>query len=164
MFGGNICRIQLQIALSAGHRCQLLSSLVTRATVQTGAGDDITILVQLELTVTGIADAHHCCSGRKNPWPLIATSSGLLVAVILPWVNCCATVASLVPIPTWLAPPPDSEAANTSANCACDALKPTVARVGHVIADHIQILGGCIQPAQSGLKTHDISPYRICLT
>ena len=42
----------------------------------------------------------------KKPLPLIARSSGLSVAVIVPWVNCCATAATETPMPTefWLPP------------------------------------------------------------
>ncbi len=45
--------------------------------------------------------------------------------MMLPWVNCCATSATLEPMPTWLAPAPVSEFAKTSANCACAVLNPT---------------------------------------
>ena len=54
-------------------------------------------------------------------------SSGLLVLVMLPWVNCWATAATLEPMPTWVADaPPASELAKTSANCAFELLKPTM--------------------------------------
>ena len=41
-------------------------------------------------------------------------------------MNCWATVATDAPIPTWVEPPADSEAAKTSANWAEACLKPTV--------------------------------------
>ena len=48
---------------------------------------------------------------RKNPCPLMARSSGLLVVATSPWVNCWATVTSCVPMPTGLEPAPWSELA-----------------------------------------------------
>ena len=56
----------------------------------------------------------------------MAMSKELLVLVILPWVNCCATVDNFVPIPICAEPVPVSELANTSANSARDCLNPTV--------------------------------------
>ena len=47
----------------------------------------------------------------KKPRPLMARSSGLSVAVMLPWVNCWATVASRVPMPALGAVEPFSAAA-----------------------------------------------------
>jgi hypothetical protein len=41
----------------------------------------------------------------------MATSSGLFVTVMLPWVNCCATSITLVPMPIALAPAPFNDAA-----------------------------------------------------
>ena len=38
----------------------------------------------------------------KKPLPLMATSSGLSVGVMVPCVNCCDTVASIVPMPAWV--------------------------------------------------------------
>ena len=47
---------------------------------------------------------------------ITAMSSALLVVVMLPWVNCCATSATLTPMPTCVPPEPASELAYTSAN------------------------------------------------
>ena len=46
----------------------------------------------------------------------------LLLVEMLPWVNCWATAPTEAPIPTWVALPADSEAANTSANWALACL------------------------------------------
>jgi hypothetical protein len=48
---------------------------------------------------------------RKKPPPLMAMSSGLLDDSMLPWVNCWAICATLVPMPAWLPPTPLSELA-----------------------------------------------------
>ena len=63
---------------------------------------------------------------RKKPPPLIAMSSGLADDSTLPWVNCWAICDTFEPMPAWLPPAPLSELAYTSANWACELLKPTV--------------------------------------
>ena len=59
----------------------------------------------------------------KKPPPLMATSSGLSVVVMVPCVNCCATVATCVPMPIAPLGPPIAFAYR-SANSARDVLAP----------------------------------------
>ncbi len=62
----------------------------------------------------------------KKPLPLIARSSGLPVGVMLPWLNCCDTVATCTPMPACvlLAAEPVIAAAYMSANSARDDFSP----------------------------------------
>ncbi len=60
----------------------------------------------------------------KKPAPLIARSIALPVEVTLPCVNCCATAASVVPMPMLLVPPPLSALAYMSANSAREDFAP----------------------------------------
>ena len=62
----------------------------------------------------------------KNPEPLIAISSGLLVTVRLPCVKLGRIAPTLAPMPTLVEPLPDRELANTSLNWMLDPLNPTV--------------------------------------
>ena len=73
----------------------------------------------------------------------MAMSKELLVLVMLPCVNCWATLDNLVPIPICTAPPPVSELANTSANSARDCLNPTVL----ALATLLPITSSCFDDA-----------------
>ncbi|KGW52430.1 hypothetical protein Y049_2237 [Burkholderia pseudomallei MSHR684] len=62
----------------------------------------------------------------KKPLPLIATFSDDVLEVIVPWLNCCCTDASIVPMPIGLLTADATEFAYMSENCAVLPLKPTV--------------------------------------
>ena len=52
----------------------------------------------------------------KKPAPLTARSIALPVVLMLPCVNCCATAATLTPMPMLLVPAPFSAVAYMSPN------------------------------------------------
>src|SRR5512135_2168538 len=90
-------------------------------------------------------------------------SSELFVVLILPWVNCCATVSSLDPMPICAAPAPDRAAANTSPNCACDCLNPTVFALATLLPitsrsleAEFNPLNPCVKLMTFSLKSHDL--------
>src|SRR5450432_637593 len=70
----------------------------------------------------------------KKPSPLMARSRFEPEVLILPWVNCCAVVASRTPSPTAEVLRFTAPAANTSANSARDSLKPTVSAFATLFA------------------------------
>jgi hypothetical protein len=59
--------------------------------------------------------------------------------------------ATCEPIPTSLAPDPESEFANTSENSA-RVLESHHGSVGDVVADYVEVLGSCVEPAQALLE------------
>jgi hypothetical protein len=83
---------------------------------------------------------------RKKPWPLMATSRGLEVTLMLPWPNCGSTAVRAVPMPTELPPPPESELANTSAKLACAPLKPAVFELATLLPITSRFFAAALRP------------------
>jgi len=75
----------------------------------------------------------------------MARSSGLLVTVMLPWVNCWLIAAIWVPMPTWVLPPP-SDAAKTSAKAVVADLKPTVPELAMLLPTESSALADALSP------------------
>ena len=120
-------------AFAAGHTPSDAAVAVTRGGIETLSRDELQGVIahefshilngdmRLNLRLMGIIFGIICLAtigrvllytrGRKNPLPLTAISSELLVVVILPWVNCCATAATRTPIPACPPPEPASELA-----------------------------------------------------
>src|SRR5687767_1570529 len=84
-------------------------------------------------------------------------SSGLLVTVMLPWVNSCWTAATFVPIPTLPAPAPASELAKTSAKTAREILKPTVFEFATLLPTMSRFLAEALRPESPDWKPIDCS-------
>jgi hypothetical protein len=57
-------------------------------------------------------------------------------------------------MPTWPAPPPVSEAAKTSANCAPDDLKPTVLELETLLPMASSALAELLRPLKTLLEAH----------
>src|SRR5450759_4237683 len=84
----------------------------------------------------------------KKPLPLIARSSGLPVGVMLPWVNCCDTVATCTPMPAWMLAEADPviAAAYMSANSTRDDFSPKVLELATLLPITSRFFDAAVKP------------------
>src|SRR5690348_383818 len=97
----------------------------------------------------------------KKPSPLRAKSRLLLVVSTLPAVNCCATLVSRTPLPTWLELKLGPAELNSSANSAREPLKPVVPVLAMLLAVTSRSLDAAFRPLSAILKAIGVSPVRV---
>ena len=103
-------------------------------------------------------------SRRKKPLPLIAMSSGLFVVVMLPCVNSAWIPATATPMPAPLPPDPPMELAKTSANSACEPLKPMVFELATLLPMTSRLRAAALRPDSPCWKPMGAPCQLICLT